>query len=55
MKCLTEMTPSERMKFYKAKIDRVTPSKTAYEQRMCMLYEKLIEEDRILLKGKKSK
>jgi hypothetical protein len=43
------MSPSERMEFYKAKIDRVTPSKTAYEQRMCMVFEKLIEEDRQLL------
>jgi hypothetical protein len=49
------MNPSERMEFYKAKIDRVTPSKTAYEQRMCMVFEKLIEEDRQLLErtGKK--
>jgi hypothetical protein len=46
------MSPLERMEFYKAKIDRVTPSKTAYEQRMCMVFEKLIEEDRLLLEGK---
>jgi hypothetical protein len=40
------------MEFYKAKIDRVTPSKTAYEQRMCMVFEKLIEEDRLRLERK---
>jgi cell division protein FtsN len=49
------MSPSERMQFYKAKIDRVTPWKTAYEQRMCMVYEKLIEEDRQLLKKREKK
>ncbi len=45
MKCLTEMSPFERMEFYRAKIDRVTPSKTIYEQRMRMVYTKLLEEE----------
>jgi hypothetical protein len=50
-----DMSPSERMEFYRAKIDHMTPSKTVYEQRMCMVYKKLIEEDRELLKQREKR
>ena len=45
-----EMSPAGRLEYYAQKIAQVTPPRNAFQQRMRMVYNRLMAEERGLLK-----